>query len=311
MRARPKFLLALSLACLMAALPPYRVEASSPDYQALSLEDCLALAQEHNPVLAASREKVQELVADYQAARSKFFPRLTLLSYYTRQPSDRFVPGGTTPANLFQEEIYTGVTGKQIIFSGFKNYHNTQAARQGTKAQRQEVQRTADEVAYTVTEAFYRLIEAKENLRVAQEALSQRQEFAKLTEAFFKAGKATHLDSFRAQSQVSEAEQAVVEARNAVRLAQEILARTLGLREQAHIDIRGRLPQEFAAADKVDSLWQGALKNNPELRRLDLELAQSQTLIKAARGGFFPELSLQASGDVRHRDVGGTRGEWL
>ena len=310
MRPRPKIFLVLSLACLFAALPLYRGEASSPDYQALSLENCLALAQQYNPVLAASREKVQELVADYQAARSKFFPRLTLLSYYTRQPSDRFVPGGTTP-NLFQEETYTGVTGKQIIFSGFKNYHNTQAARKGTKAQKQEVQRTADEVAYTVTEAFYRLIEAKENLQVAQEALSQRQEFAKLTNAFFKAGKVTHLDSFRAQSQVSEAEQAVVEAQNAVRLAKEILARTLGLKEQVQIDIRGRLPQEFAAAGKVDSLWQGALKNNPEIKRLDLELAQSQALIKAARGGYFPEISLQGSGDMRHRDVGGTKGEWL
>ena len=52
--------------------------AQGKDYQALSLEDCLALAREQNPVLGASREKVQELVADYQAARSKFFPRLVL-----------------------------------------------------------------------------------------------------------------------------------------------------------------------------------------------------------------------------------------
>ncbi len=92
-----------------------------------------------------------------------------------------------------------------------------------------------------MTEAFYRLIEAKENLKVAQEALKQRQEFAKLTNAFFQAGKITNLDFFRAQSQVSEAEQAVVEAQNAVRLAREILSRTMGLNEPVQVDIRGRL----------------------------------------------------------------------
>ena len=54
------------------------------------------MAREHNPVLSASREKVQELVADYQAARSKFFPRLVLLSYYDRQPPNRFSSGGVT-----------------------------------------------------------------------------------------------------------------------------------------------------------------------------------------------------------------------
>ena len=113
---------------------------------------------------------------------------------------------------MFKREGFTGVTGKQIIFDGLKTYYNTQAAKTGTQSQKQEVQRTADEVAFTVTQAFYQLIEAKENLKVAQEALQQRQEFGKLTEAFYKAGKVTNLDYVRAQSQVSEAEQAVVEA---------------------------------------------------------------------------------------------------
>ena len=96
-----------------------------------------------------------------------------------------------------------------------------------------------------MTQAFNQLLEAKENLKVAQEALQQRQEFGKLTEAFYRAGKATNLDYVRAQSQVSEAEQAVVEAQNAVRLAREILARTLGLPEQVQVDIRGQLPRDF------------------------------------------------------------------
>uniref|UniRef100_A0A7C3V276 TolC family protein n=1 Tax=Desulfobacca acetoxidans TaxID=60893 RepID=A0A7C3V276_9BACT len=82
----------------------------------------------------------------------------------------------------------------------------------------------------------------------------------------------------------------------------------MGLKEQTQVDIKGRLPQEFTAAGNLDSLWQGALKNNPELRKLDLQLAQSEALIKAARGGYFPELSLQGSIDVRHRDQANTGG---
>ena len=303
--------LIFSVASAIIILQTGAMAAQEKDYQALSLEDCLALARQYNPVLGASRERVQELVADYQAARSKFFPRLVLLSYYDRQPADRFTSGALTNQELFKREGFTGVTGKQIIFDGLKTYYNTQAAKTGTQAQKQEVQRTADEVAFTVSEAFYRLVEAKENLKVAQEALQQRQEFAKLTEAFFKAGKVTHLDSFRAQSQVSDAEQARVEAENAVRLAREILARTLGLKEQVQVDIKGRLPQEFTSAAEVASLWQEALKSNPEIKRLDLELAQGQSLTKAARGGYLPEVSLQAATDVRHRDLGGTKPEWL
>ena len=227
-------------------------------------------------------------------------------------PPNRFSPGGAlTNFELFKREGLTAVTGKQIIFDGLKTYYNTQAAQTGTQSQKQEVQRTADELAFTVTQAFYQLIEAKENLKVAQEALSQRQEFARLTEAFFKAGKITNLDFVRAQSQVSEAEQARVEADNAVRLARQILARTMGLPEQVQVDIRGQLPEKFVAAGEINSLWQEALKTNPEIKKLDLDIAQSQTLIKAARGSYFPEVSLQAGSDVRHRDLGGTKPEWI
>jgi len=304
--------LIISLAAAIIILQAEIASAQGKYYQALSLEDCLVMARQYNPVLAASQEKIQELVADYQAARSKFFPRLVLTSYYNRVPPNRFSSGGAlTNFELFKREGVVAVTGKQIIFDGLKTYYNTQAAKTGTQAQKQEVQRTADEVAFTVTEAFYRLVEAKEDLKVAQEALSQRQEFGKLTEAFYQAGKVTNLDHVRAQSQVSEAEQAVVEAQNAVRLAKEILARTLGLKEQVQVDIKGKLPQEFATAGDLNSLWQEVLKSNPEIKKLDLDIAQSQTLIKVARGGYFPEVSLQAGSDVRHRDLGGTKPEWI
>jgi outer membrane protein len=103
----------------------------------------------------------------------------------------------------------------------------------------------------------------------------------------------------------------VVEAHNAVRLAKEILGRTLGLKERVQVDIQGNLPQAFTAAGDVNALWQEVLKHNPEIKKLDLDIAQSQTLIKAARGSYFPEVSLQAGSDVRHRDLGGSKPEWI
>jgi outer membrane protein len=282
------------------------------DYQALSLEDCLALARKYNPVLSGAIERIQELVADYQAAKSNFFPRLVLVSYYERANPDRLSPAGA-PTNqpLFKEEALTSVSGKQILYDFGKTYYSARAAKIGAEAQKQEVRRTADEVAFNVTQAFYRLIEAKENLKVAREALQQRQDFATLSEAFFKAGKVTQLDSFRARSQVSEAVQAKVEAENAVNLAREILARSIGLKEEAPLDIIGMLRNEFTPASDINALWHEALKTNPEIKRLDLEIEQSQTQIEAARGAYFPEVSIQGDLGVRHHDPGGTKGEWL
>ena len=281
------------------------------DYQSLSLEACLTLARKYNPALSGATEKIQELAADYQGAKSKFFPRLVLSSYYERMNPNRLSPGGLTTQPLFKEEGLASVLAKQMLYDGGQTYYTTRAAKIGAEAQRQEVRRTADEMAFSVAEAFYRLIEAKENLKVVREAVQERQDFAALTEAFYKAGKVTRLDSLRASSQVSEATQAKVEAENAASLAREILARSIGLEEEAPLDIIGRLSDELAPPADISSLWQAALKINPEIKTLDLEIEQGQTQIKAARGAYFPEISLQGGLGVRHRDLGGTKGEWL
>ena len=292
----------------------YATAAQNQDYQSLSLEDCLALARQYNPALAGASEKIRELAADYQAAKSRFYPRLVLLSYYERLEPNRLPPGGSTAPptmDLNKEEAYAGIFGKQILFNGGMTRYGAMAAKIGAEAQGWEARRTWDEVAFAVTQGFYGLIEAKENLNVAREALEQRQEFLNLTEAFFKAGKTTKLDLLRAKSLVSEAEQAKVWAENALVLAREVLARTIGLKEQTKVDISGQISQEFSPAPDVDLQWEETIKNNPEIKRLALEIEQNQTQIKAARGGYFPEVSLQSDIGTRHQDTGGTRGEWL
>jgi outer membrane protein TolC len=299
---------------IVCSVNAYATTAQNQDYQSLSLEDCLALARQYNPALAGASEKIRELAADYQAAKSRFYPRLVLLSYYERLEPNRLPPGGSTapPTMDFnKEEAYAGIFGKQILFNGGMTHYGVMAAKIGAEAQRWEALRTGEEVAFAVTQAFYRVVEAKEDLKVAGDILKQRQELASLTEAFFKAGKVTRLDSLRAISLVSDAGQARGEAENALRLAREILARTIGLMDQAEPDIKGQLPPEFHSASDIGSLWQKALKNNPEIKKLDLEVEQSRTLIEAARGGYSPEVSIQGSIGSRHQDTGGTRGEWL
>ena len=288
--------------------------AQKTDYQSLSLRDCLALARRHNPALAGANEKIRELTADYRAAKSQFLPQLAFLSYYERLEPNRLPPGGSTapPTMDFnKDESFAGINASQLLFNGGQTYYSTKSEKIGAEARKQGAISTGNEVAFDVTQAFYRLIEAKENLKVARDALGQRQEFLNLTEAFFKAGKATKLDYFRAKSLVSDATQAEVEAENALKLAWEILARTIGLKEQTQIDIRGSLPEEFSPAPGVDMLWSEAFQSNPEIKQLDLEIKQSEAQVELAKSGYYPALSLQGDVATRHQDTGGTKGEWL
>jgi outer membrane protein len=309
-RALPLILSCLTAERAYAELPP------ESDRQTLSLADCLALARDNNPVASQAQERIRELVADYEATRSSFFPRVALTSYYQRLDQDRMPPGGFAPPGqrLFDQEGLTTVTARQTLFKGGKTYYGTQAATLGAEAQREESTRTADEIVYTVTAAFFRLLEAKENLRVATESRGQRQAFAAVAEVFYRAGNVTRLDFLRARSLVADAEQAEVEAANAITQGQVILATAMGLRDEAMadaLDVRGELPQDPPPVSDLGSLWQATLRDSPEIKKLDLSLAQSQALIKAARAGYFPEVNLQGAVGLRHQDIAGTKGEWL
>jgi outer membrane protein len=284
--------------------------------RALSLADCLALARENNPIASQARERIHELVADNKAIRSSFFPRIALTGYYQRLDPDRMPPGGFTPTGqrLFEQEALTTIAARQTLFKGGKTYYGTQAATLGEKAQQEESTRTVDEIVYTATAAFFRLLEAKEKLRVASEARQQRQAFAAVAEAFFRAGNVTRLDDLRARSLVADAEQAELEAGNAITQGRVILATAMGLHNEAMIDgldVRGELPQDPPPVADLISLWQAALRDSPEIKKLDLTLAQSQALIQSARGGYFPEVNLQGAVGLRHQDIAGTKGEWL
>ena len=82
------------LAGFMLAVQAGAGSPPAASYQALTLEDCLALARKENPVLAAFPGKDPGVGGGLPGGPVQFFPRLTLLSYYTRQPADRFVSGG-------------------------------------------------------------------------------------------------------------------------------------------------------------------------------------------------------------------------
>jgi Outer membrane protein len=283
------------------------------DTHGLTLEECLTSARDRNPIILSAQEKITELIADYDAARSKFFPTIGVSSYANKLAPNRLSLSaiGSNPQKLYTKESWNSLTGKQILFDGFKTYFSTKAADVGKAAQMKGTEQVLHDVEFMVTEAFYRVLEAEENKKVAQNALEQRRDFERLTNAFYNAGKVTKLDFFRAQSQVFEAEQAVVEAENAKQLAGMILAKTMGVNNPTPITISGDVPEKFPSVSDFNTLWRQAQETNPEIKRLDLDVEQSKILIKAAKADYFPEISLQGNIGSRHWDRGGTEDEYM
>jgi len=274
----------------------------------LTLDQCIALAFENNPGLQVEREKINELENDYRIASAGLYPKITASAYYTKNNRDRV---GIQPIMQYTEESLEQVKLKQLLYDGGKTTNNGLAAAKAADAQRDSAEATRLDTVYVVSQAYYRVLETRELLRVVENSRSQREAFFKLTESYFKAGKATRLETLKAEAQLLDAERSLVQVSEALRISELILKKTIGIGVQAQITVADGLPEAFAEPGNDEILLAQMFENNPDLKRSAQFKEQARLSIDSASGSYLPEVSLQGSYGYRERDVGGSGDEWM
>ncbi len=314
---RSKILAAAVALALLAAQVHYAYSAESPkgplssekanvqiapvDAKILTLDQCIELAFKHNPGLQIEQEKIIELENDYSIAASGLYPKLSASGYYTRANPDRV---GIQPLMRYSEESLGQIKLKQLLYDGGKTRYSGRAALKAADAQRDSAEATRLDTVYAVSQAYYRVLEARELLRVGENSRSQREAFFKLTDSYQKAGKATRIESLKAEAQLLDAERSLIQAREALRISELILKKTIGIGVDAHVGIADGLPETFAEPETDEVLLAQMFKNNPDLKKSAQFKEQARLSIDSASGSYLPEISLQGSYGYRQRDTG-------
>ncbi len=290
-----------------ASSPSSAVKSEESQPKTLTLEQCISLALENNPGLQAEREKVMELENEYRIAASGLYPKLSISAYYNRLDEDRL---SVSPGMIYGAETLAQAKLKQLLFDGGKTRYSSRAASRGAEAQRESAEATRLDTVFIVSQSYYRVLEARELVNVSETSRAQREAFFKLTEAFRRAGKATRLESLKAEAQLFDAERSLAQAREAHRLSELILKKTIGINLGRAIEIADALPDAFPVPDDEESLVRGAIANSRDLKKAALLKEQAEASLRSAYGPFLPELSLQGSYGYRDRDTSPWTDEW-
>ncbi len=278
------------------------------DRKILSLDQCIALAFEKNPGLQVEYEKIMELEDDYRIASAGLYPKVTASASYTRVNKDRV---GIQPAMQYSEESLGQVKLKQLLYDGGKIGNSGRAALKAVDAQRDSADAARLDTVSVVSQAYYRVLEARELLRVGEHSRSQREEFFKLTDSFQKSGKATRIEALKAEAQLLDAERSLIQAREALRISELILKKTIGVGVDAQIGIADGLPETFAEPEQEAILLAQLFENNPDLKKSMQFKEQARLSMDSAAGSYLPEISAQGNYGYRDRDVGGSGDEWM
>jgi len=313
------FIVALAAAPVHCAYSAEAPKGSSPreksdmrlapaDLKILTLDQCIALAMEKNPGLQIEQERIIELENDYRIASAGLYPKVTASGYYTRVNRDRV---GIQPAMQYSEESLGQVKLKQLLYDGGKTGYSGRAASKAADAQRDSAEASRLDTVYIVSQAYYRVLEARELVKVGENSRSQREGFFTLTDSYQKAGKATRIESLKAEAQLLDAERSLIQAREALRISELILKKTIGIGVDAAIDIADGLPETFAEPGNDDVLLAQMFESNPDLKKSARFKEQARLSIDSATGSYLPEISLQGTYGYRERNTGGSGDEWM
>jgi outer membrane protein len=274
----------------------------------LSLDEAIAAGLEASPALHASRMKVESSSARAREVAAARLPAFKLGAGYTRlseiPPFEVTLPVFPEPIVVSQNYFNTWslrLSAQQPVFTGFRLEAGARAARMLETSAGWDLAKDRSEFVFAVKSAYWGLARARELEGVVADTVAQVREHLKDVRAFFDQGLLTKNEVLRTELQLSQTELMRIDARNAVEIARTSLNTLIGLPVETDLEptssaealaSQAPAPGPASEAAAAQALLDTALAGRPELKASEFRIKASEANLKAARSGWYPQVSL-------------------
>ncbi len=265
----------------------------TPENTALTLEQCISITLQQNPLILSSLQQHQASLA--RISQAKALP----------QPSINFDSDLQPKFFNFKDsgESYFGLS-QSIEFPGKRHLRGKIASKESNEIMA-EIDLLKLDIVFHVKQAFYGLLLAQEKLKYAQQDLELAQDFLKKAELKFDAGDVAKVEALRARVESAKAANEVRSSTNEVRLAKAMLNFLLARKKYAPLEIKGELKRPSISLN-FEELIKRALSFRPEIKRMGYSLEKENLKKKQGYLSYLPDFDLGVS---RHR-IEGERTYW-
>lgn len=267
--------------------------------EALTMDQCVKIALDHNPDLVRGRFTVQMAGKDVTVAISNFLPTLSTSLGYNHSvlgPSSltRIDPTTGIPVPLQPNETKSwssnaGLSASITIFNGGYNIYNYKQTKHLVQQARETFTDTRQTVLYTVKERYYNLLKAEKLLDVAKETLKSSEESYKKANVLYEVGKASKSDALKAKVQRESDKLSLIKAENGLALARASLNYILGFDVDNDIKVVDNLEMPEVEIEYTDAMA-NAFQNHPQLKSSELGLLAAKDGVGMAISQYLPRL---------------------
>jgi len=263
-----------------------------------TLEKSIKEAFLNNWSLKAKAEKITQSEDIKKQARADFFPKLSTSYGYTRLSEaptiDLALPlpvpgGGRFPVGTRDNYQWKG-TITQPLFTGFALLSSYDLAKLGIDQARLEVELEKLDLALRVKEAYFGILKAEKALGVAREAVASLKSHVKVAQNFYDVGMIPVNELLKAEVELSNARHDLVRAQNGVHLARASFNTVLSRPIDAPVKVQDILVYRDVGGTLGEYLDK-ALENRPEIKTVDLAIAQVDQQIRLTKSKNYPEIA--------------------
>ena len=267
----------------------------------ISLEEAIELAYFNNPDLQVALLELEQANAALAEARAAFSPVLTTSADLTAQESNSTAAFGTADDDDIDTSLNASVQASYDLFTSGERTANVRAAKAQVRLSELEVDRRRETLRLETTSLYYDLQDSGEQIRINQafvdEAAQNRQDTALRQEA----GVGTTFDVLRADVQLANAQQNLIQAQAQQQIAQRNLARLLNLPSTANVNATPvTAPNNWESTyerwtltleDSILLAFQGRVELEQQLAQREISTQQARVAL-AANG---PQIGLFAN----------------
>jgi outer membrane protein len=274
--------------------------------QTLTLDECVRIAMERNPLRRVARESTRIVAEEVGLARAPYYPRLNATAGYQRFDRHIFLPGGVSrmiDSNTLggTDDWHAGISLVYTLYDSGRRRAELEAALARLAASQQETERVVRDLVLKVHEAYYRLLAGRQLEEARQQSLNRREVNLRLAEIRLQAGDVTDADVVRSRVEMANAQLALVRAQAETYTAQAELNAAMGLPILPPVEVEADGPPALLPAE----IELPVVIGQAMARREVLEAARRQTIatghqVNAARG--IHGANLEATGSYGYRD---------
>lgn len=199
----------------------------------------------------------------------------------------------------------TSVGASVTLFNGMRNLHNLERSRLDLRAALLGVEKARNDIRLNITAYYLEILCAEENIRNAEQTVETLKIQEEKTRKSVEMGKVTSADLLQIRSQLANAENTLLSARNSYDIARLNICQLLEIEDYTTFhtvapsdNILGNTPMPVS----TDALLASA-QQLPEVEsaRLGIDIARRD--LRIARSSYYPTLSLSAGYGSSYSDA--------